>query len=320
MSKDWVDFKSVKEAVSMEMVLDHYGINGLRKNGGELRGRCPIHKGEGERSFHVNPSKGAFNCFSCKARGNVIDLVAAMERCSVRDAALKLEGWFAVGESKPREAATVAGDEEHGQENKPIGLINPPLPFQLRVDPGHEYGLNRGVTRETLEYFGAGLCVSKGTFAGRFVIPLHNAEGQLVGYAGRSTDDAEPRYLFPSSEKGFYKRHLLFNLHRVLKSSPCTDLVVVLEGFFGCFTMKEAGYTAVSLLGSTLSNEQEELICSHFQRVVLLFDGDDAGRRATDECLQRLGRSLWVKAIVLADGVEPDQLSAEKIQLLFASL
>jgi DNA primase len=139
MSKEWVDFKAVKQSVSMQMILEHYGINGLRKNGDELRGRCPIHKGEGERTFHVNPFKGVFNCFSCTARGNVIDLVAAMEHCSVRDAALKLQEWFPVGESEPERGRIHVKPEEHDEETNTAALINPPLPFQLRVDPGHDY-------------------------------------------------------------------------------------------------------------------------------------------------------------------------------------
>jgi len=318
MTKDWVDFRVIKQAVSMEMVLDHYNINWLRKTRDELRGHCPIHRGEGERTFHVNLPKGAFNCFSCHARGNVLDLVAAMEQCSVRDAALKLQAWFAVGESQQQE--TTAKEVEPDEDSNPAGPINPILPFELRVDPGHAYGVDRGVSRETLEYFEAGMCVSKGTFAGRFVIPLHNAGGQLVGYAGRSIDDAEPKYLFPSAEKGFYKRYLLFNLHRVLESSPPTYPVVVLEGFFGCFKVTQAGYSAISLLGSSLSGEQGEIICSHFKKVVLLFDGDDAGRAATDNCLGRLGRRLWVTAISLPDKVQPDQLSTEAIQTMLVSL
>src|SRR5438132_11193518 len=94
--KDWIDFREIKAAVSLQMVLDRYGVNWLRKSGQELRGKCPIHKGEGERTFSANLSKGAFNCFSCKARGNVLDFVAAMEECSIRDAALKLRDWFRV--------------------------------------------------------------------------------------------------------------------------------------------------------------------------------------------------------------------------------
>jgi DNA primase len=318
MTNDWVDFKVVKQAVSMQMVLDHYNINWLRKTRDELRGHCPIHKGEGDRTFHVNLSKGAFNCFSCHARGNALDLVAAMEQCSVRDAALKLQAWFGVGESQPQQTPAPSSAEKPDEESKPTGPINPPLPFELRVDPGHTYGVDRGVSRETLEYFGAGLCISKGTFAGRFVIPLHNANGQLIGYAGRSIDDAEPKYLFPSAEKGFYKRYLLFNLHRVLEES--FDCVVLVEGFFDCFKVRQSGNAALALLGSSLAKEQEELICNQFKKVVLLFDGDDAGRAAIDDCLHRLGRRLWVKAISLPDSVQPDQLSIEEIQTMLCSL
>jgi DNA primase len=86
----WVDFRAVKGAVTIEMVLEHYGIRELRKEGQELRGRCPIHGGDGERTFHANLTRNIFHCFSCGAKGNVLDLVAALERCSIRKAALRL--------------------------------------------------------------------------------------------------------------------------------------------------------------------------------------------------------------------------------------
>lgn len=92
----WVDFNAVKAAVSIEMVLSRYGVDWLRKNPGcELRGRCPIHGGSGD-SFHANTNKNNFQCFSCQAKGNVLDFVAAKEKCSVRDAGLKLQDWFAI--------------------------------------------------------------------------------------------------------------------------------------------------------------------------------------------------------------------------------
>lgn len=103
MAKEWVDFKAVKDAVDMQMVLDHYGVKGLTKSGDELRGPCPIHKGSPRsKNFTVNIRKNAFNCFSkdCRTRGNVLDFVAVMEKSSVRDAALKLQEWFKVGESQ----------------------------------------------------------------------------------------------------------------------------------------------------------------------------------------------------------------------------
>jgi hypothetical protein len=101
MAKEWVEFKRVKDSVSMQMVLDRYGVKGLTQSGDELRGACPIHKGSlRSKNFTVNLRKNAFNCFSknCKARGNVLDFVALMEHCEIRDAALHLAEWFKVGE------------------------------------------------------------------------------------------------------------------------------------------------------------------------------------------------------------------------------
>lgn len=115
MTKDWVDFNSVKEAVDMQMVLDRYGVRALVKSGDELRGRCPIHKGsERSKTFTVNTRKKAFKCFSesCGARGNVLDFVAAMEQCSVRDAALRLQDWFAIGDSDTSSAEKPEGNDE----------------------------------------------------------------------------------------------------------------------------------------------------------------------------------------------------------------
>ena len=109
MTTEWVDFKKVKEAVIVQMVLDHYGIRNLTRKQDELRGSCPIHNGSPKsKNFTVNIRKNAFQCFSkdCGARGNVLDFVAAMEHCSVRDAALKLHQWFKIGESDTTSAQT----------------------------------------------------------------------------------------------------------------------------------------------------------------------------------------------------------------------
>lgn len=126
MPKEWVDFKAVKQAVTMQMVLDHYGIK-LTRSGDELRGPCPIHKGSiKSKNFTVNLRKNAFNCFSkdCKARGNVLDFVAAMEHCDVRDAAAKLTEWFKVGEAPvPLNSKSEAND------------LQPEIPRGIYTDP-----------------------------------------------------------------------------------------------------------------------------------------------------------------------------------------
>src|ERR1017187_4030068 len=86
----WVDFAAVKRAVSLETVLRHYQVPGLRRRRNRIEGQCPIHRGQRDDSFRVDLDKNVFHCFSCQAGGNVLAFVAAMERCSIREAALRL--------------------------------------------------------------------------------------------------------------------------------------------------------------------------------------------------------------------------------------
>ena len=78
-AKAWVDFRAVKEAVSMEAVLRHYRVPGLGRLHGQLQGRCPNHGGERQDSFRASLHKNAFQCFACQARGDALDFVSAME-------------------------------------------------------------------------------------------------------------------------------------------------------------------------------------------------------------------------------------------------
>jgi DNA primase len=125
---------------------------------------------------------------------------------------------------------------------------------------------------------------------GRLVIPIHNDDGILVGYAGRSLSHGEPRYRFPT---GFRKSQALFNLHRAVERGKG---VIVVEGFFDCFKVHQAGFPCiVALMGSSLSQRQELLLRRHFQNVTLMLDGDSAGRRASTMIAARLGTKIAVR-------------------------
>jgi DNA primase len=112
----------------------------------------------------------------------------------------------------------------------------------------------------------------------------------------------------------FHKSLELFNLHREIGDGERRTVVV--EGFFDCIKIHQAGYPCVALIGSQLSEQQEALLCVRFSGAALMFDGDEAGQRVRDECLVRLGRKLWVKAISLDDGQQPDMLDVETIRTL----
>jgi len=175
MERNWVDFKAIKQAVPIEQVLDHYGLK-LKRSGKELRGRCPIHKGEGTDTFHANTEKNAFHCFSCNAKGNVMDLVASIENCSVRDAALKLKDWFSLptpGQAstpspKPAKDAQPAREEILGDRGQP----NKPLNFTLKgIEPAHPYLAQRGIDKETPNTLASASFRARGAWQGASSYP-----------------------------------------------------------------------------------------------------------------------------------------------------
>jgi DNA primase len=356
---DWVSFDEIKKTVSLEMVINRYGWKLRRSGPSVLRGKCPLpsHTSkESTESFIATLDKGAGGAWSChsnscaanrggKKGGNALDLVAAVEGCSIREAAIKLQTWFlvpAAGREHGKEEnharqtkreffkTAIAGkdpsdsspDKESDPEldsekNDGVGECegNKPLAFVLKsVDPKHPYLTERGLTEETIQTFDVGFFSNRGVMQNRIVIPIHNAEGLLVAYAGRSIDGSEPRYKFPM---GFKKSLELFNLHRVKGESS----VVVVEGFFDCMKVTQAGYACVALMGSTMSKVQEQLIAEHFGSVVLMLDGDDAGRSASEEIADRLQRVVFqVKTIELDQGVQPDALSSEELHRELAAM
>jgi DNA primase len=318
--RGWVDFGAVKQAVSLEAVLRHYQVPGLRQSRQQLVGRCPIHRGQRDDSFRASLGKNAFHCFACQASGNVLDFVAAMEPCSIRQAALRLQRWFSLvapGEGCPLDPAghlarrTVRkGELVREKEGR-----NPPLRFALSgVDPAHPYLVERGIDPATAVEFGVGFYAGPGLLSGRAVIPIANARGQTVAYAGRALDGRLPKYKLPA---GFRKALELFNLHRAAPTGSKT--VIVVEGYFDCLRVHRAGLPwVVALMGSSLSAEQENALLEAFDRVVLLLDGDAAGRAASRAIAARLSRRCWVAEVQVPDGAQPDQLPLVAIQQLLS--
>ena len=104
------------------------------------------------------------------------------------------------------------------------------------------------------------------------------------------------------------KSAVLFNLHSVR-----SEAVIIVEGFFDCLKVWQSGNdNFVALMGSSLSDEQATLLTG-FSHIILFLDGDEAGRGAAKQIANRLVHSHFVRVIDLADGAQPDQLSAEEL-------
>lgn len=340
---DWVSFDEIKKVVTLQMAIEHYRIPLRHVNATTLRGKCPLPSHGSEKSkesFTATLSKGVGGAWACQSQscirargrvgGNVLDFVAAMEQCTVRDAAIKLQTWFLV--PMAGNGAGSIGKEPHAKsfvgkepEHELVSKIetngggesdsNKPLTFNLQnIDHHHPYLKERGVTEEIAQRFGVGFFPGKGSMHDRIVIPIHNAKGELVAYAGRSIDGSEPRYKFPA---GFHKSLELYNLHRVREELS----VVLVEGFFDCMKVTQAGFPCIALMGSTMSAAQEELIRDHFAHVVVMLDGDDAGRGASETIADRLRSVIYqVDVVTLTDGMQPDQLSHDELHRLLSSI
>jgi DNA primase len=336
----FVDFKAIKAAITMQQVLEHYGLfDRFKKSGDSLSGPCPIHKGSNPTQFRVSISKNIWNCFSeCKHGGNTLDFIARMDNVTIHAAAQKAIEWFGLDSEamsarseENAEPSTEAPKRDTASTTKPISkqsspipekvAPNPPLKFRLdKLERNHPYLTERGLTPETLIDFGVGFC-AKGMMAERIAIPIHNPEGKVVAYAGRwpgePTGDV-PKYKLP---QGFRKSLELFNIDRAIQE-PADKPLVIVEGFFGCMKLHQFGLKkVVALMGSSMSPTQEELIRTHTDRksqVILMLDEDEAGRAGREEIVVRLAKFVFAKVHAFdQEDQQPEHLSAEEVVALF---
>jgi len=333
----FVDFKAVKTALTMEQILEHYQLlHQFKRSGDSLNGPCPIHKGSSPTQFRISISKNIWHCFSeCKHGGNTLDFIAKMENISIHAAALKAIEWFqldpetmAATSQKAQEASSEADESDSAPVAKPAAkktavaqekntTPNPPLKFRLdKLERSHPYLAERGLTQETIMDFGIGYC-AKGMMAERIAIPIHNVDGKVVAYAGRfpgtPTDDA-PKYKLP---QGFKKSLELFNIDRAIKE-PADQPLVIVEGFFDAMKLRQHGCRKViALMGSTMSAAQEELIRTHTNsqsQIIIVLDEDEAGRAGREDIAVRLSQITFVKVHVFGkEGEQPDNLTPEQI-------
>jgi len=190
----YVDFSRLKRAVPIRRVLDHYGLTeSLKRQGADLRGPCPVHQGSNPTQFSVDPEKSCWRCFTCGAGGTILDLVAALERVDLHEAGLRILEWSGVDAALLHRGQEAPGARRPSPvRRKPAApRPSPPLTFRLTLDPEHPYLAERGLSPETVAAFGLGYC-SRGILAGRIAIPIHDAAGRLIAYAGRWPGEPPP--------------------------------------------------------------------------------------------------------------------------------
>jgi len=293
------DFRILKERVSIDQVLRAYNlIDSLKRRGDQLRGHCPLHAGNNPSAFSVHLKRGAWHCFTHCGGGDIVELVRRIHRCDYATAARHLN-------------QLAQGERIHLKTDSGHPNAKEFRPFRYQIPLQHHPFLQRkGIRSPTARLFDAG-CTDQSAFLKDTVaVRLFDLQGNPLGYCGRRLLEREitrwGKWRFP---RGFPKARTLFNAHRV---EPSRGLIIV-ECPWAVMRLHQLGLQAVALLGTALSKHQEAWLADA-PSILLLMDGDEAGRKAA----LGLSRRLQVPTFVgnLPDGLEPEDLSDEQLSSL----
>ncbi|MER3495371.1 MAG: DNA primase [Armatimonadota bacterium] len=329
----------------------------LRRSGKNLVGLCPFHD-DHRPSFYVSSDTGRYKCFSCGEAGDIFDWVMKTQGLDFPDALKELASRAGVelkshttatsGERVVREQHELAMNvaltvfrEQFEQSSaaqhycRRRGLADPTLAkWQIGYAPDggevlaarlRKEGVPLALARELFLVEEDGRNGYYDRFRNRIIFPIRDDRGRLVAFGGRTLGDGQPKYINSSDTPLYTKSRVLYGLDqakvRFVKSRSAT----LAEGYLDVIALHEAGVDdAVASLGTSLTSEQAALLARFVERVTLLYDGDDAGRRATERALDVLAESkLAVRVTTPAPDTDPDTLlrkeGAEAVRRLTSS-
>jgi len=317
----------------------------LKRTGADFRAPCPFHGGT-HRNFAVIPRKGMFYCFVCHAGGDVFTFF--MKKLGMDYPTAVREVARQAGITIPERGPT--GPDPREPLYSAVAAAADWFARQLRESPeaqvARDYLATRQLDLETVQPLGlgyaprskafldamkglgvrdevlleAGLLAKRedGTlaprFRGRLLFPIHDVRARVVGFGGRILGEGEPKYLNSPDTPIFHKGKLLYNLHVAKHAMRKAERAILVEGYFDVLRLSLAGIEeVVAPLGTGLTPEQAQLVKHHAPHVILLYDSDEPGLRATFRAGDELLREgLRVSVATLPAGEDPDTLGQKK--------
>ena len=329
----------------------------LRRSGSNMFGLCPFH-GEKTASFSVAPDKGIYYCFGCHKGGGVINFVMELEGLSYPDAVRNLAErcGMEVPEDEQYQSRYRAQERLLALHKEAARFFHSQLYAPIGAD-ALRYALGRGMPKSTLTKFGIGYAPdswdmlvkamqAKGytkqelidsglvtqsrkndnifdRFRDRLMFPIIDIRGNVIGFGGRIMNNNDPnaaKYLNSPETLIFNKRKNLFGLNYAKKSK--LGYLILVEGYMDAIALHQYGFDcAVASLGTSLTEDHAVLISRYVEQVVLIYDGDEAGQRATRRAIPILEKAgIRVKVLQMKDAKDPDEYlkkyGADKFRLL----
>ncbi len=313
----------------------------LHKRGANHIGLCPFHS-EKTPSFSVSEEKKIYYCFGCHATGSAITFLMNKEGVSFPEAVESLAARYGVVIKQERPGMAQGAISGRERIYEALKAAQDYFSEALKSEAGakaREYLKTRGYEGQILDNFGvgfapdswegcagalkrkniqperavkAGLIIKKDNgyydrFRARVIFPISDARGRTIGFGGRSLGDAEPKYLNSPESEVFKKGAVLYGLYQAKRAITAKDAVIVVEGYFDLLAMHKNGFdNSVATMGTAITAEHLRLLKGN--AVYLLFDSDEAGRRAA---LRSLDLSLEgetpCRAVLLPSGKDPDE-------------
>ena len=329
----------------------------LRRSGANMFGLCPFH-GEKTASFSVAPDKGIYYCFGCHKGGGVINFMMELEGLSYPDAGRNLAKrcGMEVPEDEQYQSRYQAQERLWALHKEAARFFHSQLYAPIGKN-ALNYAIGRGMPKSTLTKFGVGYAPdswdmlvkamqAKGytkqelidsglvteskkngnifdRFRDRLMFPIIDIRGNVIGFGGRIMNNNDPnaaKYLNSPETLIFNKRKNLFALNYAKKSK--LGYLILVEGYMDAIALHQYGFDcAVASLGTSLTEEHAVLISRYVEQVVLIYDGDEAGQRATRRAIPILEKAgIRVKVLQMKDAKDPDEylkkFGADKFRLL----
>ena len=291
-------FSNLKRLVSISAVLNDKGLNGnFKKTGDRLVGPCPIHGGDNPNGFVISISKNQWYCFTkCGRGGDVVEFVRILNNTGYRKVAEYLASLVSRQPTPPVASSRLSSPD-----------VFRPYTLSLPLNSTSSFLRQKAIKPSTARRFEAGAYHGKGFLCECVGIRLHDLQGYPLGYAGRRLDPHQVKqygkWKFPT---GVPKNRLLYNFHRI--TSQINRGLFVVEGAWGVMRLSQLNIPAIALLGLHVSDFQFEVL-RKVPRLILMLDGDDAGRKATAKLLKRFETVTKVDYVILPPGYDPDEFS-----------
>lgn len=316
----------------------------LKRRGKNLVGLCPFHN-EKTPSFTVYPETESYYCFGCGAGGEVINFIRRIENLDYIEAVRFL--CDKAGMTMPSDGYDNSMAEKRRRMydiNREAARFFHNYLFSPEGKVGLDYYKERGYSKKTLVRFGMGYAPddwdsllkymrSKGysyeelyeanlankstkndrvryydSFRNRVMVPIIDARGNVVAFGGRVLDDSKPKYINTSDTLVYKKSSGVFGLN-FAKNSKEKSLIVV-EGYMDAISLHQAGFdNAIACLGTALTSEMAHLLARYADEIILSYDADEAGQKATERAIG-IFSSIGVKLRVvrLTGGKDPDEI------------